>query len=118
MSNVFDAAWVIARRDFVATVWSRTFLLFLLAPIIAIGFGVLIGQMTEQADRPGAPAQRRGGDGQRSRAGGAREPRSRLAPALGALELPALAGGRSRTAIPSQAAAAARAAPTGTSPRC
>ena len=42
MSNVFDAAWVIARRDFVATVWSRTFLLFLLAPIIAIGFGVMI----------------------------------------------------------------------------
>ena len=50
MSNVFDAAWVIARRDFIATVWSRTFLLFLLAPIIAIGFGVMIGEMTQQAD--------------------------------------------------------------------
>jgi ABC-2 type transport system permease protein len=41
---------VIARRDFVATVWSKTFLLFLLAPIIAIGFGGLIAGMTEQAD--------------------------------------------------------------------
>src|SRR3712207_2291161 len=50
MSNVFNAAWVIARRDFVATVWSRTFLLFLLAPIIALGFGVMIGVMTEEAD--------------------------------------------------------------------
>ena len=50
MSNVFEAAWVIARRDFVATVWSRTFLLFLLAPIIAFGFALLIGLMTRQAD--------------------------------------------------------------------
>ena len=50
MNRMLAAAWVIARRDFVATVWSRTFLLFLLAPIVAIGFGALIGQLTAKAD--------------------------------------------------------------------
>jgi ABC-2 type transport system permease protein len=52
---VLDAAWVIARRDFVATVWSRTFLIFLLAPVLAIGFAFLLGAVTGQAE---AEAQR------------------------------------------------------------
>ena len=34
MRNVFESAFVIARRDFVATVYTRTFILFLLAPLI------------------------------------------------------------------------------------
>jgi len=34
MMSLFEAAWVIARRDFVASVFSRTFILFLLAPMI------------------------------------------------------------------------------------
>lgn len=37
MMNLFEAAWVIARRDFVATVYSRSFILFLLAPLIIFG---------------------------------------------------------------------------------
>ena len=50
MKRLFASSWVIARRDFIATVWSRTFLLFLLAPVIASGFGALINQLTNKAD--------------------------------------------------------------------
>jgi ABC-2 type transport system permease protein len=50
LAPTFRAAMVIARRDFVATVWTKTFLLFLLAPILAIGFSVVIGELTEEAD--------------------------------------------------------------------
>jgi len=48
--SLIDSAMVIARRDFVATVFSKTFLLFLLAPVLAIAFGGLIGGMTGEAD--------------------------------------------------------------------
>ncbi|QPQ54871.1 ABC transporter permease [Allosphingosinicella flava] len=51
MNDIFRAAWIICRRDFVATVYSRTFVLFLLAPLIGIGFGYLIGETTGDADR-------------------------------------------------------------------
>jgi ABC-2 type transport system permease protein len=51
MMSLFEAAWVIARRDFVAQVFSRTFILFLLAPVILILFSFLVGTMAEQADR-------------------------------------------------------------------
>ena len=51
MNRLVDAALVIARRDFIATIFSRTFLLFLFAPLIAAGFGLLIGKVTENADR-------------------------------------------------------------------
>ena len=51
MNDIFRAAWVICRRDFVATVYSRTFLIFLLAPIMGVGFGYLIGHLTEETDR-------------------------------------------------------------------
>ena len=37
------AALVIARRDYVATVWSRTFILFLIGPLFPIIFGVIFG---------------------------------------------------------------------------
>jgi ABC-2 type transport system permease protein len=50
LTRLFAAAWVIARRDFVATVWSRSFLIFLLAPILAMGFGGLIAELTSKAD--------------------------------------------------------------------
>lgn len=33
MTGIFEAAWVIARRDFVATVYSRSFILFLIIPL-------------------------------------------------------------------------------------
>lgn len=41
MTGVLEAAWVIARRDFVATVYSRSFLLFLIVPLLL--FAVMIG---------------------------------------------------------------------------
>ncbi|HEV2748731.1 MAG TPA: ABC transporter permease [Allosphingosinicella sp.] len=50
MNRLFAASWVIARRDFVATVWSRSFLLFLLAPIVTMVFVVLAGELTGRAD--------------------------------------------------------------------
>ncbi|MFN3945998.1 MAG: ABC transporter permease [Allosphingosinicella sp.] len=50
MSRVVEAARVIARRDFVATVWTKSFILFLLAPVLAIGFGLLMGQVTRGSD--------------------------------------------------------------------
>jgi len=50
VNDVFKAAWIICRRDFVATVYSKTFFLFLIAPLLAVGFGFLIGKMTEEAD--------------------------------------------------------------------
>lgn len=35
MKRILASAMVIARRDYIATVWSRSFLLFLLGPIVA-----------------------------------------------------------------------------------
>ena len=51
MMSVFEAAWVIARRDFVATVYSRSFILFLLTPLILFGAMMLAGQTAEEAGR-------------------------------------------------------------------
>lgn len=50
MSRVAEAAFVIARRDFVAIVWSRTYLLFLFVPVVAMALGSLLGGVTGQAD--------------------------------------------------------------------
>lgn len=41
MMSVLEASWVIARRDFMATVFSRSFVLFLVVPLLL--FGVMIG---------------------------------------------------------------------------
>jgi ABC-2 type transport system permease protein len=89
MSNLFEAAWVIARRDFVATVWSRTFLLFLLAPIIAIGFGAMISTMTKNADLQAAQPNVAVAMEEES-AAAVRAAHERLAAGVGALELPEL----------------------------
>lgn len=55
-SRIFAAAAVIARRDYVATVWSRSFLLFLLTPLLLLGFvagfGVIGGRQDGVALRP------------------------------------------------------------------
>ncbi len=51
MRNVFEAAFVIARRDFVATVYTRTFILFLLAPLIMFALAMGVGAVSAQADR-------------------------------------------------------------------
>ena len=53
---VWQAAWVIARRDFVAILWSRAFLFFLLGPLFPLIVGVLAGgigsQVRDTVERP------------------------------------------------------------------
>jgi ABC-2 type transport system permease protein len=49
--NLWESAWVIARRDFVASVFSRFFILFLLAPVILIGFMIFFSMTTDAQDR-------------------------------------------------------------------
>ena len=51
MMSLFEAAWVIARRDFIATVYSRSFILFLLVPLIMFGAAFTVGQLAEETDR-------------------------------------------------------------------
>ncbi len=54
--SIWQAAWVIARRDFVAILFSRSFIFFLLGPLFPIVVGALAGtvgsQVNESADRP------------------------------------------------------------------
>ncbi|HEY0148301.1 MAG TPA: ABC transporter permease [Allosphingosinicella sp.] len=51
MMSFVQSAFVIGRRDFVATVWSRTFLFFLLGPLIIIGISVLFGNVSGKMAR-------------------------------------------------------------------
>ncbi|TFI58359.1 ABC transporter permease [Sphingomonas parva] len=51
MKRFVQAAFVVGRRDFMATVWSRTFLFFLLGPLLIIGISVAMGNMTEKMAR-------------------------------------------------------------------
>jgi ABC-2 type transport system permease protein len=44
MMGLTQSAYVIGRRDFVATVWSRTFLFFLIGPLFIIGISFLFGK--------------------------------------------------------------------------
>lgn len=46
-----EAAWVIARRDFVAVLFSRTFLFFLLGPLFPVIVGGLAGSIGGQVQR-------------------------------------------------------------------
>jgi ABC-2 type transport system permease protein len=49
---LLSAAWVVARRDFVAILWSRSFIFFLLGPLFPLVVGALaggIGQRVESA---------------------------------------------------------------------
>jgi ABC-2 type transport system permease protein len=46
-----QSAFVVGRRDFVATVASKTFLLFLLGPLFPLAFGVLFGNLGESVAR-------------------------------------------------------------------
>jgi ABC-2 type transport system permease protein len=54
MMGLFEAAWVIARRDFVASVFSKTFIIFLLAPMILFGFAFFFASMTDAQDQAAA----------------------------------------------------------------
>ena len=51
MMSLFRAAFVIGRRDFVATVYSRTFFFFLIGPLFIIGISFLFGSVTEKMTR-------------------------------------------------------------------
>lgn len=55
MIQILRAAMVIARRDYVATVWSRSFILFLIGPLFPILFGVLFGSIGAQIKKTPAP---------------------------------------------------------------
>jgi ABC-2 type transport system permease protein len=52
--NMMQAAWVIARRDFMATVHSRSFIFFMLTPILVIGFSILMA-FVQSSTRDGPP---------------------------------------------------------------
>ena len=56
MASLLRSAFVIARRDFTATVFSRAFLLFLIGPLFPVLMGVIFGTIggatMSQAERP------------------------------------------------------------------
>ncbi len=56
MKEIFRAAFVIARRDFTAIIYSKAFIFFLLGPffpvVVAIAAGNLGGTIAKEADRP------------------------------------------------------------------
>jgi ABC-2 type transport system permease protein len=49
MMGFVRSAFVIGRRDFVATVYSKTFFFFLIGPLIVISISVLFGNVTQTA---------------------------------------------------------------------
>lgn len=55
MMNMLQAAWVIARRDFVATVYSRSFIFFLLTPLIVVGFSILTAVVGARSNTDNGP---------------------------------------------------------------
>jgi ABC-2 type transport system permease protein len=54
MRRVWEGAIAIARRDFVATVYKRSFILFLLAPILLMGMSMGMGIYAARSDRAAA----------------------------------------------------------------
>jgi ABC-2 type transport system permease protein len=51
MTRTVRSAWVIARRDFVAVIFSKAFLFFLLGPLFPIAVGALAGGIGAQVQR-------------------------------------------------------------------
>jgi ABC-2 type transport system permease protein len=49
MNRLMQATWVIARRDFMATVYSRSFILFMLMPLLVVGLSILGGYFGARA---------------------------------------------------------------------
>ena len=56
MKRLFRAAWVVGRRDFAATVFSKTFIFFLLGPLFPVLVGAMFGgigaRVATQAEPP------------------------------------------------------------------
>ncbi|WP_037503285.1 ABC transporter permease [Sphingomonas jaspsi] len=55
MNETLRAAFVIGRRDFAATVFSKTFLFFLLGPLFPLAMGLMFGGIGARVDRNAAP---------------------------------------------------------------
>jgi ABC-2 type transport system permease protein len=55
--SIWQAAWVIARRDFVAILFSRAFIFFLLGPLFPIVVGGLAGTVGSQVEQAAAQPQ-------------------------------------------------------------
>jgi ABC-2 type transport system permease protein len=89
MMGFLQSAWVIARRDFVATVWSRTFLFFLVGPLLIIGFSLVFGTLTSRMARSDIHATVAVVAGEADFAS-IRAARERLNPAFGQRALPDL----------------------------
>ena len=56
MPETFRAAFVIARRDYTATVLSKTFLFFLLGPLFPLALGFAFGGIGAQVEKNARPA--------------------------------------------------------------
>lgn len=52
--SMFEAAWVIARRDFIAVLFSRAFLFFLLGPLFPVLIGGLAGAVGSSVSKEAA----------------------------------------------------------------
>lgn len=46
--GTFQSAYVVGRRDFVATVYTKAFLLFLLGPLLPLAFGFFFGSLNDE----------------------------------------------------------------------
>ena len=51
MMSLLESAWVIARRDFIATVYSRSFILFLTIPLVVFAAAIFTSQLTGESQR-------------------------------------------------------------------
>src|SRR3546814_13464516 len=51
MMGLLESAYVIGRRDFTATVFSKAFIFFLLGPVILLGVSFLLGGVGERMAR-------------------------------------------------------------------
>jgi ABC-2 type transport system permease protein len=89
MNSLIRSAFVIGRRDFIATVYSKTFLLFLLGPLLIIGLSIVLGNATERMARDDLKARVAVIASQAEFAPMA-EARERLNPSFGERELPEL----------------------------
>ena len=56
MTHLFRSAWVVGRRDFTATVFSKAFIFFLIGPLFPVLLGAMFGgigaRVASQAERP------------------------------------------------------------------
>jgi ABC-2 type transport system permease protein len=54
--GLWQSSWVIARRDFAATVYSRSFILFMLTPLLVVGLSILGALVGANSAKESAPS--------------------------------------------------------------